>query len=176
MWTWGANYYGQLGNGTIANTITEAPLPVVGLSGVVGVAAGDTHSVAVKSDGTVWTWGYNLNRQLGYETTAISSGTPRPIVGLSGVVAVAAGGAHSLALTSNGTVIAWGASGTGQLGNGVGGDAFEYTPPYPPVPVPGLSGVVAIAAAGDHSMALNQMAQCGHGGQPLRRIGQWGIL
>jgi pimeloyl-ACP methyl ester carboxylesterase len=91
----------------------------------VAVAAGGDHSLALKSDGTVVSWGDN---EYGQSTVP---------TGLSGVVAVAAGGDHSLALKSDGTVVSWGDNEYGQS----------------TVPT-GLSGVVAVAAGGDHSLAL----------------------
>lgn len=109
---WGSNDSGQV------------TLPT-GLTGVVAIAAGGYHNLALKSDGTVVGWGYN-----GYGQTTLPSG-------LSGVVAVAAGYYHSLALKSDGTVVAWGSSGDGQI----------------TVPV-GLTGVVAISASNYHSLAL----------------------
>gem|GEM_PF-1092115 len=64
VWAWGLNNYGQLGNGTTTDAYT--PIMVSGLSGVTGAAAGqDGHSVALKSDGTMWSWGYNNTGQLG---------------------------------------------------------------------------------------------------------------
>ncbi|MBI5561933.1 MAG: hypothetical protein HY894_03635, partial [Deltaproteobacteria bacterium] len=57
VWAWGANWYGQLGDGTTTDRLT--PVQVSGLTGVVGVAAGYYHSLAVNADGTVWAWGYN---------------------------------------------------------------------------------------------------------------------
>ncbi len=55
MWTWGANSNGQLGDGS--STDRQTPVQAQGLSGVLAVAAGDSFSLALKSDGTVWVWG-----------------------------------------------------------------------------------------------------------------------
>ena len=100
---------------TTANSATGArrdrstPVPVSGLTGVVAIAAGGHHSLAVKSDGTVWAWGCNDYGQLGDGTTT-NRLTPVQTSGLAGVgfTAIAAGGAHSLAVKSDGTVWAWG--------------------------------------------------------------------
>lgn len=67
VWTWGYNYYGQIGDGTTTDRLT--PAQVSGLMDVKAIAAGDSHTVAVKEDGTVWAWGYNYNGQLGDGTT-----------------------------------------------------------------------------------------------------------
>lgn len=106
------------------------PPDTLDLADVVSVAAGGTHTLALKSDGTVVGWGW------GWE------GEADPPPGLTGVVAIAAGGSesyggHSLALLGEGTVVGW------------GGDPYgQATPP------PGLDQVVAIAAGASHSLAL----------------------
>jgi len=134
-----------LGNGTTNNSST--PLQVPNLSQVVALAAGYGHSLALRSDGTVWAWGDNSYGQLGNGTTTNSS-TPVQVSGLSGIVAISAGGYHSLALRSDGTVWAWGENSFGQLGNGTATDS------YTPVHVSSSSGIVAISAGGSHSLAV----------------------
>jgi alpha-tubulin suppressor-like RCC1 family protein len=83
------------------------PIQVKGLNNVVSAAAGEYHSLALKSDGTIWAWGENYDGQLGNGTT-ISSDIPVRVKELNGIVAVAAGDFHSIALKSDGTVWAWG--------------------------------------------------------------------
>ncbi|ATB37636.1 hypothetical protein CYFUS_003061 [Cystobacter fuscus] len=79
------------------------------------IAAGTTHSLAVRPDGTVWATGGNGHGQLGDGTT-LSRRVPVQVQGLSGVAAVATGQYHSLAVRSDGTVWAWGNNDLGQLG------------------------------------------------------------
>jgi hypothetical protein len=123
---------------TFAQTGEPASGTVVGWGGQVmpyvppgvpfraaAIAAGSSHSLALKSDGTVVAWGYNAHG----ESTVPDD--------LSGVIAIAAGGAHSLALKSDGTVVAWGHNEIGQS-----------TVPDD------LIGVAAIAAGSSHSLAL----------------------
>jgi alpha-tubulin suppressor-like RCC1 family protein len=162
---WGDNSNGQLGIGN--NTGPEScggtpcsktAIPVIGASGVVAMAAGDFHSLALLNNGTVLAWGENSVGQLGDGTTT-DRATPVPVSGLSGVVAIAAGGFHSLALLSNGTVMAWGQNNHGELGigNSTGPETCNITAcSKMPVPVTGLSGVVAIAGGftDAHSLAL----------------------
>jgi len=120
------------------------------LSNTSPVAAGESHTLAVKSDGTVWAWGLNSSGQLGDGVTTPPSyrSTPLPVLDLTGVVSVAAGDSHSLAVTSDGTLWAWGNNSRGQLGDGT--KKHRRTP----VPVPGLAGVVAMAANRFHSLAV----------------------
>jgi alpha-tubulin suppressor-like RCC1 family protein len=155
---WGANEFGQLGDGTE----TPSDVPVAVLSGVTAISTGTYHSLALLSNGTVMAWGRNGFGQLGNGTTTTSSNVPVEVSGLSGVVAISGGGEHSLALLSNGTVMAWGDNSNGQLGAGTttgletcwqGG--FNYPScSSTPVPVSGLSEVSAISAGGLHSLAL----------------------
>jgi uncharacterized repeat protein (TIGR01451 family) len=148
---WGQNTYGKLGDGSMADH--NKPVPVNGLSGVAAVAGGVDHTLALLQNGTVWAWGRNDVGMLGNGTFA-SSALPVQVKGLGGnglltnVVAIAAGGYHSLALLANGTVVSWGLNSNGQLGNGATGVSNV------PVQVTGLNGAVAIAGGTYHSLAL----------------------
>ena len=116
---------------------------------VSAIAAGNEHSMALKSDGTVWTWGWNYHGQLG-DGTNMDKYTPVKVIGLTGGTAISAGGGHSVALKSDGTVWAWGQNLVGQLGDGT------YTYRNTPVQVRGLTGVIAIAAGHQFTMALTR--------------------
>jgi alpha-tubulin suppressor-like RCC1 family protein len=83
VWAWGNNSAGQLGNGAIdSNSIyVHTPTKVLELSGVREITGGGTHSLAIKNDGTVWAWGYNLYGQLGNGTNTEFYTTPVIVTG-----------------------------------------------------------------------------------------------
>jgi alpha-tubulin suppressor-like RCC1 family protein len=118
VWGWGRNDFHQLGD--LTQPYSFAPVQIHGLPpGIVQVAGGLHHSLAVAADGSVWTWGSNAHGALGYPTPgADSSPTPHQVPGLSGVRQVAAGEDFTVALRSNGEVSTWGRNDIGQLGNG----------------------------------------------------------
>lgn len=157
VWAWGENGGGQLGDNSTTQRL--APVQSGTLTGVVAIAAGYSHSLALKSDGSLWAWGTNESGQLGDATTTTrlvptqvrnSTNTGN----LTGVAAIAAGGAHSVAVTTAGAVWAWGANGFGQLGDTTTTDRTL------PVAVRGvggtgtLAGITAVAAGQSHSLAL----------------------
>jgi hypothetical protein len=139
LMAWGYNIYGQLGNGTTINT----NLPVSVATNVVAAAAGEYHSLFVKTDGTLWAMGYNGYGQLGNGTTVNSY---VPINVASNVVAVTAGWDHSLFVKTDGTLWAMGYNGYGQLGNGTTTEAL--------LPVNVASNTATVAAGWDHSLFM----------------------
>ncbi len=144
--TWGYSVGGQLGYpGGDAYTPTTVP----GLQNVIAIGAGAGHTVALQSDGTVKAWGANNHGQIGNGSVGGGSVTPTTVLGLTSVVAIAAGADFNLALLADGTVKAWGGNQYGQLGDG-----NTTTNSGTPVTVRGLSQVVAVAVGLDHSLAL----------------------
>lgn len=173
VWAWGENRAGAMGDGFTAPSPflpspgSSTPAQVSGFSGIVAVAAGYGHSLALSGDGTVWASGFNGHGQLGDGTTETRT-TPVQVSGLAGVVKITAGDAHSIAVKRDGSVWAWGSNAVGQLGDGTTTDRFT------PVQVRSLSGVAAVAGGKLHSLALkddgtvwawgrNEVGQLGEG-------------
>lgn len=174
---WGDNKVGQLGEGTTPGGIVldNTPYPyavpvqervdgvVRPLTDVVAIAGGAQYSLALKRDGTVWSWGFNASGELGRtpEGNPYTSTAAERIPELSDIVQIAAADTHALALTAAGEVWAWGDNQLGQAGIGTGKGNFMYHPVQtlaqpddpddPPTP---LAGIRQIAANGSHSMAL----------------------
>jgi alpha-tubulin suppressor-like RCC1 family protein len=154
VWAWGENRDGEVGNGALGILVTNpftATAPVtrpqrvlVGpnqpLNRIVAIATGGTHSLALRSDGTVWTWGYNGTGQLGdgsnYDGVALSAtGQPinsyaRRIPGLRDVRSVGAGPATSFAIDAQGRVWSWGFNYWANLCLGPDPDVDGFDPIY----------------------------------------------
>ena len=153
---WGANSLGQLGNGTLTGSSIPVAVSLPPGTTVTAIAGGESHSLALTSAGPVLAWGYNGDGELGNGATANST-LPVAVNLPSGttVTAIAAGGSHSLALTSAGEVFSWGHNDLGELGNG------STTNSSVPVPVnlPPMTTVSAISAGMGYSLALTSTGQ-----------------
>lgn len=107
--SWGSNTYGQLGSGPGLPEPDPGPVPerttaqALPLDEVVAVSSGYWHSLALKSDGTVWAWGRNDRGQLG-DGTSNHRDEPQRVRGLEQIAAVSAGAWHNLALSRDGEV------------------------------------------------------------------------
>lgn len=150
VYSWGQNNYGQLGDGT--TTLRSTPAKVNLRGKAIAVAAGTAHSLALLEDGTVWAWGIDENGELGdYEgelSTLVSS--PMKVPDLPFIKQIQAGGSHSLALDSSGTVWSWGRNDRGQLGDEYGDNLLGV------VKVTIAAKIALIAAGGDSSFAVDE--------------------
>jgi len=148
---WGDNELGQLGIGR-QTSLRVVPTPVAKITGITQIAAGEQHSVALLSDGSVWVWGDNgefqLARRNGFPGGISQSNVPLRVPGLGKSKAIAAGGSFSLAVVAGGKVRAWGDNAFGQLGNG----GAQTGPAL--VTVTGLSGAAHVMAGGVTSLAF----------------------
>jgi alpha-tubulin suppressor-like RCC1 family protein len=122
VWVWGANGDGQLGNGDMNRLSAFHPLQL-GLTNIIAIGGGDQHSIALRSDGTLWGWGQNGAGQLGNGTitgpfagTFYLSPVQNPLI--SGITQIAVAERGTLALKTDGTVWAWGYNEFGITGNG----------------------------------------------------------
>ena len=140
VWTWGLSTSGQLGENVSGNR--SSPVSVVGAHSFNTIAAGGTHSMALKSsDGSVWNWGLGTSGQLGESASAVSRSSPVSVVGTHSFNAVSAGGTQSMALkSSDGSVWTWGLGTSGQLGDG-----GNFVSRSSPVSVVGAHSFVKIA-------------------------------
>ena len=173
---WGANSYGQLGDGSRE----DRPLPVTVkgpgnkdlLKDIVKVAAGYHYTVALKKDGTVWIWGHNgsgMWGQGGGGQLGTGAGgkeenrfilVPAQVVGaggqgyISGVREIAAGARHTVAMKKDGTVWAWGSNSSGQLGDGTTSNSCFPVQVKAPGGKGYLTGIKAVAAGVAYTAAL----------------------
>jgi Regulator of chromosome condensation (RCC1) repeat len=163
---WG---YGPFGAG---RTYSRVPVPVPGATAVVSVVANATPddnewgtAFALRSNGTVLAWGQNARGQLADGNTN-SRNSVAVIAGLTGITQLAAGWTAGYALKSDGTVWAWGDNAAGQLGQGSVGGYFSS-----PVQVPGLTGIVAIAADQNEAWAVSADGSLSQWGSSDMNIG-----
>lgn len=144
VWAWGGNFQGELGNGTRIPRTTPGRVAggaTVPFDDIVDIDAGTSRALAVRSDGSVWTWGLD----------AIALGSsllPIQVSGIADAVAVACGADFNLALRNDGRVWSWGMNSFGQLGNGTTANRAN------PALIPGLTAVRSIAAGPATSYAI----------------------
>ena len=151
VWSWGQGGLGALGHGDGQDQCQPTKVEALAGQRAIAVWAGDGHSLAITADGSVWSWGFGEDGQLGHGY-AQSQLLPKKVEAFAGqrVVAVSAGMVHSLALTANGAVWSWGFGGLGQLGH------CDQQIQLLPKKIEALAGqrVVALSAGGHHSLAL----------------------
>jgi alpha-tubulin suppressor-like RCC1 family protein/Flp pilus assembly pilin Flp len=153
---WGDNGWGELGQGVQSGVpgTTPVSVPVSGFS-LVAKSHG-YHTLALKSDGSLWAWGGNTWGEVGVGTSGANVLVPTQIAGIGKVIAVAGGYVDSLALKSDGTVWQWGDNASGELGNGT---TCVPAPNYcvgatSPTVIASLSGITKIWAGFSFNFAL----------------------
>eukprot|EP00775_Hariotina_reticulata_P002026 gene2026-2348_t len=149
---WGDNKAGQLGSGSLEDRLTVAAVDARGNvlntdPAMHSLTAGDFHSCAVWTDGTVSCWGSNLYGQLGINSTVKFTALPQQVPGITDATWINAGDYHTCVTTKSGRAYCWGLNYAGKLGDGTTQNSIA------PVQVLGLDNAVTIAAGGDHSCA-----------------------
>lgn len=156
----GQNHRGQLGDATLVNR--RYPYELTLLPAATMIDAGLDHAAAVTTTGDVYAWGSNNHGQLGDDYGRFGdtmngqplppeNARPRAVAGVTGATQVACGNGFTLALLSNGTVLAWGRDNVGQLGDGTP----DVTGVATPTAITGLSSIVEIGAGTDFAVALS---------------------
>jgi len=149
LWSWGRNDLAQLGLGDTTNR--SSPVQVGTNTDWSGVSCSSNdveyHSLATKTDGTLWAWGYNYHGALGLGVTIIRK-TPVQVGSLADWSGVSCGSDHTLATKTDGTLWSWGANGSGQLGLG------DTTDRSSPLQVGSLTDWSSISCGASHSLAI----------------------
>jgi alpha-tubulin suppressor-like RCC1 family protein len=121
LWIWGYNFYGQLGDSTTTNRSSPVQT-IAGGTNWKQVACGSSYTAAIKTDSTLWTWGYNNKGQLG-DSTIISKSSPvQTICGGTNWKQVASGSYYTAAIKTDGTLWNWGYNSYGGLGDSTATD------------------------------------------------------
>jgi alpha-tubulin suppressor-like RCC1 family protein len=142
VWAWGDNYYGELGNGSAAGSSATPVLVDRRTQNATQIVAGTLHAFAVDPDGSLWAWGDNQYGQLGLGTVGPQPvRTPQKVPGLAGVTQLAAGFETSMALRTDGTLLAWGAEYYGLRGDGIDRGNTSLPVPTAVAPVPGVTRI-----------------------------------
>ena len=145
VWCWGANEYGELGNGTKSDS--SPPAAAKNLIGIKAIAVGAYHSCAVKGYGLVNCWGQNSVGQLG-DGTNQNRPLPGTVKGLTDIASIASLDAHTCAVDIKGAVFCWGKGTNGQLGDG------NLVTSSTAVAVKDLPKALAVSTGGNHSCAV----------------------
>jgi len=150
LWAWGNNENGQLGDNTI--THRSSPVQTVAFgTNWSSVASGRIHTAAIKTDGTLWTWGFNSSGQLG-DNTITNKSSPVQVIGFAtNWSSVACGTFFTAAVKADGTLWTWGQNTSGQLGDNT------LTNKSSPVQVVGFANTWSSVACGDnHTAAIKK--------------------
>ncbi len=147
LWTWGYNFYGQLGDGT--NTNQPVPTQIGSATNWVSVSAGAYHSLGITADKKLWAWGYNADGQLGdASNNDVAVPVQITVIGITiNWISISAGGYHSLGISDNGKLWAWGRNDYGQLGDGT------FFGRMRPTQITALTNWASVSGGASHSLA-----------------------
>ncbi len=146
LWSWGNGQFGQLGNG-VFNSATPNVTQVGTANDWLEVSAGNRFSLAIKTNGTLWSWGLNSTGQLG-QGNVVNLNLPAQVGTGTNWVRIDAGNQHALAVDNLGFMYAWGNNTFGQLGDGTNTTSLS------PILVTSSNNWLLVSAGHDHSMAL----------------------
>ncbi len=147
LWTWGNGQFGQLGNGLFSSA-TANVIQIGTANDWLTVSAGNRFSLAIKTTGTLWSWGLNNVGQLGLNNL-VNQNLPVQVGTANNWLKIDAGNQHSLAIDNTGFIYAWGDNTFGQFGNGTNTSSLI------PIMVSSSNNWTEVSAGFDHSMALN---------------------
>jgi alpha-tubulin suppressor-like RCC1 family protein len=147
LWAWGDGQFGALGNGAF-NSATWTVTQLGTANNWLSVSAGNRFSLAIKTNGTLWSWGLNATGQLGLNNV-VNQNVPVQVGTASNWVRIDAGNQHSLAVDAAGFMHAWGNNTFGQLGDGTN------TTSLVPIVITSANNWSLVSAGFDHSMALD---------------------
>lgn len=165
LWMWGSNSLGQLGNGGVGNqeysdgfnSIPLQDIPVKVMDNVAVVSLGAMHSAAVKTDGSLWTWGFNEGGRLGNGLKGTKNvNVPEKV--MDDVATVSCGSSHTAAVKTDGSLWIFGNNDTGQLGNGYTGNQeinIGYGDfPVQTIPIKLMDDVASVSSGSFHTIVI----------------------
>jgi alpha-tubulin suppressor-like RCC1 family protein len=151
VWGWGDNTLGQSGDG--GNTSRSSPVQLLGSGGTWKIiGTGGYHTAGIRSDGTLWTWGYNSHGQIGDSTITMRSSPVQTVAGGTNWKQSSGGVYHTAAVKTDGTLWLWGRNNFGQLGINSSGDANPRSSPVQTLP--GGSNWKLVSCGVNHTSAV----------------------
>ena len=153
LWAWGVNDFGQLGDGPVGGGhYRDIPVQIGSDTNWAFVSAGEDHTIAIRTDGSLWAWGRNNWGQLG-DGTRLQRSTPVQIGMDTNWAYVSAGAFHTVAIRTDGSLWAWGANEFGQLGDGTsGGEHFINNP----IQIGTYTNWTSVSAGAFHTVAIRR--------------------
>ena len=154
LWTWGNGTYGRLGNAVTTGNISTPVTTFAGGTNWKQVDAGSSHTAAIKTDGTLWTWGNNTYGRLGNAVTTNVSTPVTTFAGGTNWKQVSAGGRHTTAIKTDGTLWTWGSNSAGYGNDGQLGTNNTTNVSTPVTTFAGGTNWKQVSAGGYHTAAI----------------------